>query len=135
MLSQIKVSKNVVRFDFSGELASTHRLKVSEGEICGWILVHIYLIELLNVDHINLENGVILELSCVVIAGDEALDPIVECGNFFHCVNSNVCIDQSQVCNFHTDCPLGEDEGLICGEFQLLILYSFTLITRLILKV
>uniref|UniRef100_A0A4W6FED9 Tyrosine-protein kinase receptor n=1 Tax=Lates calcarifer TaxID=8187 RepID=A0A4W6FED9_LATCA len=26
-----------------------------------------------------------------------------------------VCIDPSQVCNFHTDCPFGEDEGFICG--------------------
>uniref|UniRef100_A0AAQ4RF34 Tyrosine-protein kinase receptor n=1 Tax=Gasterosteus aculeatus aculeatus TaxID=481459 RepID=A0AAQ4RF34_GASAC len=37
------------------------------------------------------------------------------CGESFHCENSGVCIDQSQVCNFHTDCPLGEDEGFICG--------------------
>ncbi|KAM8916466.1 tyrosine-protein kinase receptor isoform 1-T1 [Spinachia spinachia] len=37
------------------------------------------------------------------------------CGESFHCENSGVCIDQSQVCNFHTDCPLGEDEGFICA--------------------
>ncbi|XP_038142182.1 leukocyte tyrosine kinase receptor [Cyprinodon tularosa] len=37
-----------------------------------------------------------------------------ECGQSVHCVNSGGCIDQSQVCNFHTDCPMGEDEGLIC---------------------
>ncbi|XP_068582381.1 tyrosine-protein kinase receptor [Cebidichthys violaceus] len=37
------------------------------------------------------------------------------CGESFHCENSGGCIDQSQVCNFHTDCPLGEDEGFICG--------------------
>nr|XP_046268451.1 leukocyte tyrosine kinase receptor isoform X2 [Scatophagus argus] len=37
------------------------------------------------------------------------------CGESFHCKNSGGCIDQSQVCNFHTDCPLGEDEGFICG--------------------
>ncbi|XP_041668611.1 leukocyte tyrosine kinase receptor isoform X2 [Cheilinus undulatus] len=37
------------------------------------------------------------------------------CGESFHCENSRGCIDQSQVCNFHTDCPLGEDEGLICA--------------------
>uniref|UniRef100_A0A3B3XQJ9 receptor protein-tyrosine kinase n=1 Tax=Poecilia mexicana TaxID=48701 RepID=A0A3B3XQJ9_9TELE len=47
-------------------------------------------------------------------SGDEALDLNRMCGKSFHCVNSDVCIDQSQVCNFHTDCPLGEDEGLIC---------------------
>ncbi|KAG7511076.1 ALK tyrosine kinase receptor-like [Solea senegalensis] len=37
------------------------------------------------------------------------------CGEYFHCVHSEVCIDPSQVCNFHTDCPYGEDEGFICG--------------------
>ncbi|XP_032356168.1 tyrosine-protein kinase receptor isoform X2 [Etheostoma spectabile] len=37
------------------------------------------------------------------------------CGESFHCENSGGCIDLSQVCNFHTDCPLGEDEGFICG--------------------
>ncbi|XP_054909291.1 tyrosine-protein kinase receptor isoform X3 [Poeciliopsis prolifica] len=47
-------------------------------------------------------------------SGDEAMDLNLMCGKSFHCVNSDVCIDQSQVCNFHTDCPLGEDEGLIC---------------------
>ncbi|XP_027855967.1 tyrosine-protein kinase receptor isoform X1 [Xiphophorus couchianus] len=47
-------------------------------------------------------------------SGDEAMDLNLMCGKSFHCVNSDVCINQSQVCNFHTDCPLGEDEGLIC---------------------
>lgn len=28
------------------------------------------------------------------------------------------CIDKSKVCDFHTDCPLGEDEGFICGELD-----------------
>eukprot|EP00066_Takifugu_rubripes_P026763 XP_011616029.1 PREDICTED: leukocyte tyrosine kinase receptor [Takifugu rubripes] len=37
------------------------------------------------------------------------------CGEFFHCENSGECIDPTQVCNFHTDCPLGEDEGFICS--------------------
>lgn len=46
-----------------------------------------------------------------VISSDSA------CGEFFHCENSGECVDASQVCNFHTDCPLGEDEGFICGEF------------------
>uniref|UniRef100_A0A671YU96 Tyrosine-protein kinase receptor n=1 Tax=Sparus aurata TaxID=8175 RepID=A0A671YU96_SPAAU len=36
------------------------------------------------------------------------------CEDSFHCENSGDCIDLSQVCNFHTDCPLGEDEGFIC---------------------
>ncbi|KAI3367697.1 hypothetical protein L3Q82_026537, partial [Scortum barcoo] len=38
-----------------------------------------------------------------------------DCGESFHCKDSGGCINQSQVCNFHTDCPLGEDEGFICG--------------------
>uniref|UniRef100_A0A8D0D1K0 Tyrosine-protein kinase receptor n=1 Tax=Sander lucioperca TaxID=283035 RepID=A0A8D0D1K0_SANLU len=50
-----------------------------------------------------------LELIDCVIGLDAA------CGESFHCENSGGCIDQSQVCNFHTDCPLGEDEGFICG--------------------
>lgn len=37
-----------------------------------------------------------------------------ECEESFHCENSGGCIAQSQVCNFHTDCPLGEDEGFMC---------------------
>lgn len=28
------------------------------------------------------------------------------------------CIDKSKVCDFHSDCPLGEDEGFICGELD-----------------
>ncbi|KAM6917254.1 tyrosine-protein kinase receptor [Lycodopsis pacificus] len=45
----------------------------------------------------------------------QAIGLEVACGESFHCENSGGCIDQSQVCNFHTDCPLGEDEGFICG--------------------
>ncbi|XP_068194424.1 tyrosine-protein kinase receptor [Antennarius striatus] len=37
------------------------------------------------------------------------------CVDSFHCGNSGGCIDNSQVCNFHTDCPLGDDEGFICA--------------------
>lgn len=47
---------------------------------------------------------------------DEDINLDVVCEKSFHCENSDSCINQSQVCNFHTDCPLGEDEGLICGE-------------------
>lgn len=28
------------------------------------------------------------------------------------------CIDKSKVCDFYSDCPLGEDEGFICGELD-----------------
>ncbi|TNN84277.1 ALK tyrosine kinase receptor [Liparis tanakae] len=45
----------------------------------------------------------------------QGIGPDAACGESFHCEHSDECIDQSQVCNFHTDCPLGEDEGFICG--------------------
>lgn len=48
---------------------------------------------------------------------DDAANMNTACENLFQCENSESCIDQSQVCNFHTDCPLGEDEGFVCGEF------------------
>ncbi|XP_063764597.1 tyrosine-protein kinase receptor isoform X2 [Eleginops maclovinus] len=48
-------------------------------------------------------------------SGHQLLGLDADCEETFHCVNSGGCIDQSQVCNFHTDCPLGEDEGFICG--------------------
>ncbi|KAM9569145.1 tyrosine-protein kinase receptor-like isoform 2-T2 [Salvelinus alpinus] len=31
----------------------------------------------------------------------------------FHC-DLGGCIDKTRVCDFHSDCPLGEDEGFIC---------------------
>lgn len=46
------------------------------------------------------------------------------CGESFHCENSDVCIDPSHVCNFHTDCPLGEDEGFICGKVLIVLIHS-----------
>ncbi|KAM9842943.1 tyrosine-protein kinase receptor [Aulostomus maculatus] len=54
-------------------------------------------------------------VDCESDAEHQVIKPDVDCGDFFYCENSEYCIDQSQVCNFHTDCPLGEDEGLICG--------------------
>uniref|UniRef100_A0A8C7YVV8 Tyrosine-protein kinase receptor n=1 Tax=Oryzias sinensis TaxID=183150 RepID=A0A8C7YVV8_9TELE len=48
---------------------------------------------------------------------DEDKDLHPACGESFHCENSGSCINQSKVCNFHTDCPLGEDEGFICDGF------------------
>ncbi|XP_034015617.1 leukocyte tyrosine kinase receptor isoform X2 [Thalassophryne amazonica] len=35
------------------------------------------------------------------------------CEESFQC-DIGGCIERSQVCDFHTDCPLGEDEGFIC---------------------
>ncbi|KAI5102224.1 leukocyte tyrosine kinase receptor isoform X1, partial [Silurus meridionalis] len=37
------------------------------------------------------------------------------------------CIDKSKVCDFHSDCPLGEDEGLICDTLPLGSYCSFEL--------
>ncbi|XP_053365240.1 tyrosine-protein kinase receptor [Clarias gariepinus] len=37
------------------------------------------------------------------------------------------CIDKSKVCDFHTDCPLGEDEGFICDALPLGAYCSFEL--------
>lgn len=28
------------------------------------------------------------------------------------------CVDKRKVCDFRSDCPLGEDEGFICGELD-----------------
>ncbi|XP_056151361.1 tyrosine-protein kinase receptor [Lampris incognitus] len=36
-----------------------------------------------------------------------------DCETSFQC-DTTGCIAQSQVCDFHPDCPLGEDEGFIC---------------------
>nr|XP_055027983.1 tyrosine-protein kinase receptor [Misgurnus anguillicaudatus] len=53
-------------------------------------------------------------LDCVI--GDDDLQLNLDCENpsSFHC-NSGSCIEQQRVCDFHIDCPLGEDEGLICN--------------------
>uniref|UniRef100_A0A3B3BNF5 Tyrosine-protein kinase receptor n=1 Tax=Oryzias melastigma TaxID=30732 RepID=A0A3B3BNF5_ORYME len=51
-------------------------------------------------------------IHCELDDDDEDLHAV--CEESFHCENSGSCINQSKVCNFHTDCPMGEDEGLIC---------------------
>uniref|UniRef100_A0A3P8UL87 receptor protein-tyrosine kinase n=1 Tax=Cynoglossus semilaevis TaxID=244447 RepID=A0A3P8UL87_CYNSE len=53
-----------------------------------------------------------LELLCI-FRGPDHQDGV--CGEYFHCVHADVCIDPSDVCNFHTDCPYGEDEGFLCA--------------------
>ncbi|XP_052009872.1 tyrosine-protein kinase receptor-like [Xyrauchen texanus] len=60
-----------------------------------------------------------LELKDCVM-GDDDLDLGPECEKLsaFHC-NFGGCIEKRQVCDFHTDCPLGEDEGLICDALPL----------------
>uniref|UniRef100_A0A3Q3QKA4 Tyrosine-protein kinase receptor n=1 Tax=Monopterus albus TaxID=43700 RepID=A0A3Q3QKA4_MONAL len=61
-------------------------------------------------------DGATVALDSLTIIGCESGEFIDgACGESFHCENSDICIDRSQVCNFHTDCPLGEDEGFICG--------------------
>ncbi|XP_070698288.1 tyrosine-protein kinase receptor isoform X1 [Pempheris klunzingeri] len=65
------------------------------------------------------DEGAIVALDSLELIDCESEHQAIEldapCGESFHCENSGGCIDQSQVCNFHTDCPLGEDEGFICG--------------------
>ncbi|XP_077413872.1 tyrosine-protein kinase receptor isoform X2 [Vanacampus margaritifer] len=46
---------------------------------------------------------------------NDVVPPNVDCGDNFYCEHSEHCIEQNLVCDFHTDCPLGEDEGFICG--------------------
>ncbi|XP_055015754.1 tyrosine-protein kinase receptor isoform X2 [Boleophthalmus pectinirostris] len=41
------------------------------------------------------------------------------CGESFQCDATESCVDSSRVCDFHTDCPFGEDEGFICGALPL----------------
>lgn len=49
--------------------------------------------------------------------GDDYLDLGSDCEKYssLHC-HSGGCIEKHRVCDFHTDCPHGEDEGLICSE-------------------
>ncbi|KAL2099099.1 hypothetical protein ACEWY4_005579 [Coilia grayii] len=51
---------------------------------------------------------------------EDGLDRDNECDKAtrLHC-NFGGCIDRSRVCDFHTDCPLGEDEGFICDSLPL----------------
>uniref|UniRef100_A0AAQ6IGE1 receptor protein-tyrosine kinase n=1 Tax=Anabas testudineus TaxID=64144 RepID=A0AAQ6IGE1_ANATE len=61
------------------------------------------------------EDRAMVALDSLEIINCESEHQGAACGESFHCENSDVCIDPSHVCNFHTDCPLGEDEGFICG--------------------
>uniref|UniRef100_A0A8C6VV77 Tyrosine-protein kinase receptor n=1 Tax=Nothobranchius furzeri TaxID=105023 RepID=A0A8C6VV77_NOTFU len=60
-------------------------------------------------------------------ADDGAVDQDVECDKLFRCESTNDCIDQNRVCDFHTDCPFGEDEGLICDALPFGSYCSFEL--------
>ncbi|KAF7652742.1 hypothetical protein LDENG_00092870 [Lucifuga dentata] len=46
-------------------------------------------------------------------SGHQGTELAAACEESFHC-DTGGCIEQSQVCDFHSDCPLGEDEGFIC---------------------
>lgn len=50
-------------------------------------------------------------------AGDDYLNLGSDCEKYssLHCPSGG-CIEKRRVCDFHTDCPQGEDEGLICSE-------------------
>uniref|UniRef100_A0AAV2JEN9 Tyrosine-protein kinase receptor n=1 Tax=Knipowitschia caucasica TaxID=637954 RepID=A0AAV2JEN9_KNICA len=49
------------------------------------------------------------------------------CGESFHCDATGDCVEPSRVCDFHTDCAFGEDEGFICGALPLGSYCSFEL--------
>ncbi|XP_051578494.1 tyrosine-protein kinase receptor-like [Myxocyprinus asiaticus] len=62
-----------------------------------------------------------LELKdCVMGYEDFDLDVVSECEKLssFHC-DFGGCIEKRRVCDLHTDCPLGEDEGFICDALPL----------------
>ncbi|KTG04971.1 hypothetical protein cypCar_00001211, partial [Cyprinus carpio] len=68
-----------------------------------------------------------LELkNCVMV--DDYLDLGSDCEKYssLHC-HSGGCIEKRRVCDFHTDCPQGEDEGLICNSLPLGSYCSFEL--------
>ncbi|XP_059375104.1 tyrosine-protein kinase receptor isoform X1 [Carassius carassius] len=68
-----------------------------------------------------------LELKdCVMV--DDYLDLGSDCEKYssLHC-HSGGCIEKRRVCDFHTDCPQGEDEGLICNSLPLGSYCSFEL--------
>lgn len=56
---------------------------------------------------------------CTSLESRASEEMVPECGenSAFHC-DLGSCIDKSKVCDFHSDCPLGEDEGFICGELD-----------------
>lgn len=59
-------------------------------------------------------------VSLYVSSESRALEHLAsDCGenSAVHC-DLGSCIDKSKVCDFHSDCPLGEDEGFICGELD-----------------
>ncbi|CAB1448422.1 unnamed protein product, partial [Pleuronectes platessa] len=60
------------------------------------------------------EGGNTVALDSLELIDCESDHQDAVCGDYYHCVHSEDCIDPSLVCNFHTDCPYGEDEGFIC---------------------
>ncbi|KAA0711259.1 ALK tyrosine kinase receptor [Triplophysa tibetana] len=57
-------------------------------------------------------------MDCVMDDEDLQLNPV--CENYsFHC-DSGTCIEQPSVCDLHTHCTHGEDEGLLCRHFLFL---------------
>ncbi|XP_049319381.1 tyrosine-protein kinase receptor [Astyanax mexicanus] len=64
---------------------------------------------ILAIDSLQLQD-------CDSESGD--LGPDCEDQSGFQC-DLGGCVEKSRVCDFHTDCPLGEDEGFICGTLPL----------------
>ncbi|XP_067223959.1 tyrosine-protein kinase receptor [Chanodichthys erythropterus] len=69
-----------------------------------------------------------LELKDCDMMGDDYLNLGSDCEKYssLHC-HSGGCIEKPRVCDFHTDCPQGEDEGLICNSLPLGSYCSFEL--------
>ncbi|XP_041929184.1 leukocyte tyrosine kinase receptor isoform X1 [Alosa sapidissima] len=64
------------------------------------------------------DDGALLAIDSLELPGcedDHGLDSDCDESMTLHC-NFGGCIDKSRVCDFHTDCPLGEDEGFICDS-------------------
>ncbi|XP_062863986.1 tyrosine-protein kinase receptor [Trichomycterus rosablanca] len=66
---------------------------------------------LLAIDSLELKD-------CNGESGDIEISPSCKENSEFHC-DLGGCIDKSRVCDFHVDCPLGEDEGFICDKLPL----------------
>ncbi|KAJ7988947.1 hypothetical protein DPEC_G00314470 [Dallia pectoralis] len=75
-------------------------------------------------DHLVLDS---LELiDCDTDHRDSELDTECDESTSFHC-DIGGCVDKTSVCDLHSDCPLGEDEGIICDSMPHGALCSFEL--------
>uniref|UniRef100_A0AAY4C5R4 Tyrosine-protein kinase receptor n=1 Tax=Denticeps clupeoides TaxID=299321 RepID=A0AAY4C5R4_9TELE len=80
-------------------------------------------VELLYTSCVKEEEMGVVALDSLDLRDCELHDEDMEVGrdcddSTFHC-NFGGCIAKNQVCDFHTDCPLGEDEASICDSMPL----------------